>query len=225
DDTGKPVKNGTNTVAPNHTENVFLDFLLQSLSGLAHVLTSLYEHFNFPWLILIVIIIFRKDISKMLTRVSGVDYESSAGKVSVLFSNMKQLESQMEGSEHEQIREYGEDLRNRVNIDPNPMLENEMTPYDYYFNLVHTPAFTCQSIAKYGYFKTIENLYNAYLFLTMDYAKDHHRPSEIIANIYDTAMDIKRNSGVLFDEAFIAKYRRFIELTYMGLAESHKEKK
>ncbi|MDF0025749.1 hypothetical protein O0I30_01905, partial [Staphylococcus pseudintermedius] len=208
----------------NHTENVFLDFLLQSLSGLAHVLTSLYEHFNFPWLILIVIIIFRKDISKMLTRVSGVDYESSAGKVSVLFSNMKQLESQMEGSEHEQIREYGEDLRNRVNIDPNPMLENEMTPYDYYFNLVHTPAFTCQSIAKYGYFKTIENLYNAYLFLTMDYAKDHHRPSEIIANIYDTAMDIKRNSGVLFDEAFIAKYRRFIELTYMGLAESHKEK-
>ncbi|EJA1876506.1 hypothetical protein MWQ98_001602 [Staphylococcus pseudintermedius] len=209
----------------NHTENFFLDFLLQSLSGLAHVLTSLYEHFNFPWLILIVIIIFRKDISKMLTRVSGVDYESSAGKVSVLFSNMKQLESQMEGSEHEQIREYGEDLRNRVNIDPNPMLENEMTPYDYYFNLVHTPAFTCQSIAKYGYFKTIENLYNAYLFLTMDYAKDHHRPSEIIANIYDTAMDIKRNSGVLFDEAFIAKYRRFIELTYMGLAESHKEKK
>ncbi|NCJ14774.1 hypothetical protein [Staphylococcus pseudintermedius] len=209
----------------NHTENVFLDFLLQSLSGLAHVLTSLYEHFNFPWLILIVIIIFRKDISKMLTRVSGVDYESSAGKVSVLFSNMKQLESQMEGSEHEQIREYGEDLRNRVNIDPNPMLENEMTPYDYYFNLVHTPAFTCQSIAKYGYFKTIENLYNAYLFLTMNYAKDHHRPSEIIANIYDTAMDIKRNSGVLFDEAFIAKYRRFIELTYMGLAESHKEKK
>ncbi|EGQ0296724.1 TPA: hypothetical protein I1694_000307 [Staphylococcus pseudintermedius] len=209
----------------NHTENVFLDFLLQSLSGLSHFLTSLYEHFNFPWLILIVIIIFRKDISKMLTRVSGVDYESSAGKVSVLFSNMKQLESQMEGSEHEQIREYGEDLRNRVNIDPNPMLENEMTPYDYYFNLVHTPAFTCQSIAKYGYFKTIENLYNAYLFLTMDYAKDHHRPSEIIANIYDTAMDIKRNSGVLFDEAFIAKYRRFIELTYMGLAESHKEKK
>lgn len=209
----------------NHTENVFLDFLLQSLSGLSHFLRSLYEHFNFPWLILIVIIIFRKDISKMLTRVSGVDYESSAGKVSVLFSNMKQLESQMEGSEHEQIREYGEDLRNRVNIDPNPMLENEMTPYDYYFNLVHTPAFTCQSIAKYGYFKTIENLYNAYLFLTMDYAKDHHRPSEIIANIYDTAMDIKRNSGVLFDEAFIAKYRRFIELTYMGLAESHKEKK
>ncbi|EGQ3416959.1 hypothetical protein AB4Y47_08550 [Staphylococcus pseudintermedius] len=209
----------------NHTENVFLDFLLQSLSGLAHVLTSLYEHFNFPWLILIVIIIFRKDISKMLTRVSGVDYESSAGKVSVLFSNMKQLESQMEGSEHEQIREYGEDLRNRVNIDPNPMLENEMTPYDYYFNLVHTPAFTCQSIAKHGYFKTIENLYNAYLFLTMDYAKDHHRPSEIIGNIYDTAMDIKRNSGLLFDEAFIAKYRRFIELTYMGLAESHKEKK
>ncbi|HCT0336178.1 TPA: hypothetical protein LQO97_001092 [Staphylococcus pseudintermedius] len=209
----------------NHTENVFLDFLLHSLSGLSHVLTSLYEHFNFPWLILIVIIIFRKDISKMLTRVSGVDYESSAGKVSVLFSNMKQLESQMEGSEHEQIREYGEDLRNRVNIDPNPMLENEMTPYDYYFNLVHTPAFTCQSIAKYGYFKTIENLYNAYLFLTMDYAKDHHRPSEIIANIYDTAMDIKRNSGVLFDEVFIAKYRRFIELTYMGLAESHKEKK
>ncbi|EOG9003393.1 hypothetical protein ACLKNM_001495 [Staphylococcus pseudintermedius] len=209
----------------NHTENVFLDFLLQSLSGLSHFLTSLYEHFNFPWLILIVIINFRKDISKMLTRVSGVDYESSAGKVSVLFSNMKQLESQMEGSEHEQIREYGEDLRNRVNIDPNPMLENEMTPYDYYFNLVHTPAFTCQSIAKYGYFKTIENLYNAYLFLTMDYAKDHHRPSEIIANIYDTAMDIKRNSGVLFDEAFIAKYRRFIELTYMGLSESHKEKK
>ncbi|PKW57509.1 hypothetical protein [Staphylococcus pseudintermedius] len=209
----------------NHTENVFLDFLLQSLSGLSHFLTSLYEHFNFPWLILIVIIIFRKDISKLLTRVSGVDYESSAGKVSVLFSNMKQLESQMEGSEHEQIREYGEDLRNRVNIDPNPMLENEMTPYDYYFNLVHTPAFTCQSIAKYGYFETIENLYNAYLFLTMDYAKDHHRPSEIIANIYDTAMDIKRNSGVLFDEAFIAKYRRFIELTYMGLAESHKEKK
>lgn len=209
----------------NHTENVFLDFLLQSLSGLSHFLTSLYEHFNFPWLILIVIIIFRKDISKLLTRVSGVDYESSAGKVSVLFSNMKQLESQMEGSEHEQIREYGEDLRNRVNIDPNPMLENEMTPYDYYFNLVHTPAFTCQSIAKHGYFKTIENLYNAYLFLTMDYAKDHHRPSEIIANIYDTAMDIKRNSGVLFDEAFIAKYRRFIELTYMGLAESHKEKK
>ncbi|EGQ2748344.1 hypothetical protein GZ970_000618 [Staphylococcus pseudintermedius] len=209
----------------NHTENVFLDFLLQSLSGLSHFLTSLYEHFNFPWIILIVIIIFRKDISKMLTRVSGVDYESSAGKVSVLFSNMKQLESQMEGSEHEQIREYGEDLRNRVNIDPNPMLENEMTPYDYYFNLVHTPAFTCQSIAKYGYFKTIENLYNAYLFLTMDYAKDHHRPSEIIANIYDTAMDIKRNSGVLFDETFIAKYRRFIELTYMGLAESHKEKK
>ncbi|EJO7211854.1 hypothetical protein NRV66_000658 [Staphylococcus pseudintermedius] len=209
----------------NHTENVFLDFLLQSLSGLAHVLTSLYEHFNFPWLILIVIIIFRKDISKMLTRVSGVDYESSAGKVSVLFSNMKQLESQMEGSEHEQIREYGEDLRDRVNIDPNPMLEDEMTPYDYYFNLVHTPAFTCQSIAKHGYFKTIEDLYNAYLFLTIDYAKDHHRPSEIIANIYDTAMDIKRNSGVLFDETFIAKYRRFIELTYMGLAESHKEKK
>ncbi|EGQ1315131.1 hypothetical protein JGZ45_07990 [Staphylococcus pseudintermedius] len=209
----------------NHTENVFLDFLLQSLSGLSHFLTSLYEHFNFPWLILIVIIIFRKDISKMLTRVSGVDYESSAGKVSVLFSNMKQLESQMEGSEHEQIREYGEDLRDRVNIDPNPMLEDEMTPYDYYFNLVHTPAFTCQSIAKHGYFKTIEDLYNAYLFLTIDYAKDHHRPSEIIANIYDTAMDIKRNSGVLFDETFIAKYRRFIELTYMGLAESHKEKK
>lgn len=207
----------------NHTENVFLDFLLQSLSGLAHVLTSLFEHFNFPWLILIAIIIFRKDISKMLTRVSGVDYEGSAGKVSVLFSNMKQLESQMEGSEHQQIHEYGEDLRNRVNIDQNPMSEDKMTPYDYYFNLVHMPAFTCKSIAKHGYFKTIEDLYNAYLFLTKDYAKDNHRPSEIIANIYDTVMDIKRNSGLLFDESFIAKYRRFIELTYMGLIESHKE--
>ncbi|HGH0864396.1 TPA: hypothetical protein ACJHIP_002197, partial [Staphylococcus pseudintermedius] len=181
--------------------------------------TSLYEHFNFPWIILIIIVIFRKDISKMLTRVSGVDYESSAGKVSVLFSNMKHLESQMEGSEHQQIREYGEDLRDRMHLDHRPMSEDEMTPYDYYFNLVHLPEFTCKSIAKHGYFKTIADLYNAYLFLTKDYAKENHRPTEIIENIYDTAMDIKRNSGLLFDEQFIAKYRRFIELSYMGLVE------
>ncbi|MEJ7540950.1 hypothetical protein [Staphylococcus intermedius] len=209
----------------NHSDHALLDFSLQSLSGLAHFLTSLYEHFSISWLILIIIIMFRKDISKMLTRVSGVDYEGRAGKVSVLLTNMKQLESQMEGSEHQQIHEYGEDLRDRMHLETPTKPEDEMTPYDYYFNLVHIPAFTCQSIAKQGYFKTIGDLYHAYLFLTKDYATDHHRPTEIIANIYHTAMDINKNRGLLYDEQLIAKYRRFIELTYMGLVESHKEKK
>ncbi|WP_244898614.1 hypothetical protein [Staphylococcus lutrae] len=135
---------------------------------------------------------------------------------------MKHLESQMEGSEQQQIDEYGEDIRERVHLDQDPKFVGEMPSYDYYFNLVHRPAFTCKSIAKYGYFKTIEDLYKAYLFLTKDYSKVHHPPSDIIENIYETAMDIKRNRGLLFDEQFIAKYRRFIALTYMGLVENNK---
>lgn len=46
---------------------------------------------------------------------------------------------------------------------------------------------------------------------------ENDEPTEIIQQIYDTAMDIKANGGYLFDQELVYNYRSFIELSYKGL--------
>ena len=56
----------------------------------------LYSNFSFPLLFLVTILIFREEISSVLTRIKTIKYSGSAGEVSFILNNIKQLGDDME---------------------------------------------------------------------------------------------------------------------------------
>lgn len=183
--------------------------------GMTEWIFFLYSNFSFPLLFLIIILIFRKEISSILKRIKVIKYSGNAGKVSLFLNNMKKLEDEMEHSKTYQIRQFGEEVLETGQFGSGA--ESNDTEDTFYFNLIHLPIFTGQELAKKGPFKTVENLYKAYKFFEKDYSISEHRPSGIIKEFYDNTMELKNNGGYLLDEDVVYEYRRFIEITLRGL--------
>lgn len=201
-----------------HVFNVIINILYELLKYSAY----LYKNFSFPLLILIVILVFRKDISSLLNRIRQINIENNAGKLSFSLAEINRLKSEMELYENFQIRQLdGEDPRDNVHLGGGPDTTGKNGEFEEYFALINLPEKTFKEMANNGLIKTIENLYNAYVFLTKDYQKENHEPTKIIKNIYDTAKDISEDGGYLFDEELVYKYRSFIQLSYLELMQNN----
>lgn len=182
----------------------------------------LYKNFSFPLFLLIVILVFRKEISNLLNRIRQINIENNAGKVSISLAEINRLKSKMEASENYQIRQLGgEDPRNHVHLGAGPSTTEDNDKFNEYFALINLHEKVSKEMAKNGLFKTIEQLYNAYEFLTKDYRKENHEPTKIIKSIYDTAMNINNEGGYLLDKDLVYNYRSFIQLACLELMKNN----
>lgn len=196
--------------------NIIIFILYELLKYLAY----LYKNFSFPLLLLIVILVFRKEISSLLNRMRQINIENNAGKLSFSLAEINRLKSEMESSENNQLRQLGgKDPRDHVHLGSGTTEKNDK--FEEYFALINLPEKTFKEMAKNGLIKTIEHLFNAYDFLTKDFHKENHEPTKIIKNIYDTAMFINKEGGYLFDEELVYNYRSFIQLAYLELMQNN----
>ena len=186
-----------------------------------NVFLSIYKNFSFPLLFLVAILIFREEISSLLKRVKQINFENNSGKVSFLLFELKNLRDKMEGSENFQLRQYGEDLREKgpLGAGPNKDEDPDRQQFEYYFGLIHSSGNIHKELGKNGPIKTIEVLYDAYTFLTKDKNLKNDEPTKIIQEVYDIVIELKEKGGYLFDEEIVYNYRSFIELSYKGLEE------
>ena len=65
----------------------------------------LYKNFSLPLLLLIVILVFRKEISTLLNRIRHINLENNAGKVSISLAKNNRLKGEMQSYENFQIRQ------------------------------------------------------------------------------------------------------------------------
>lgn len=87
----------------------------------------LYKHLSFPLLLLIVILVFRKEISDLLNRIRQINFENNAGKVSVSLAEIGRLKDAMEASESFQIRHLGgKDPRDNIHLGEGPNTAEEI---------------------------------------------------------------------------------------------------
>ncbi len=180
----------------------------------------LYKHFSFPLLLLIVILVFRKEISDLLNRIRQINFENNAGKVSVSLAEIGRLKDAMEASESFQIRHLGgKDPRDNIHLGEGPNTAEENNKFNEYFSLINLPEKVFKEVEKNGHIKTIEHLYNAFEFLTKDFQNENYQPTKIIKSIYHTVRDIDRNGGYLFDDDLVYRYRSFIQLAYLELTQ------
>lgn len=115
----------------------------------------------------------------------------------------------------------GEDPRNHVHLGAGPSTTEENDKFDEYFALINLREKVSKEMAKNGLIKTIEQLYNAYEFLTKDYQKESYEPTKIIKSIYDTVREINKDGGYLFDEDLVYRYRSFIQLACLELMKNN----
>lgn len=182
----------------------------------------LYKNFSFPLLLLIVILVFRKEITGLLNRIHQINFENNAGKVSVSLAEIAHLKDAMEVSESFQIRHLGgEDPRDNIHLGEGQNIAEENNKFNEYFSLINLPEKVFKEVAKNGHFKTIEHLYNAFEFLTKDFQNENYEPTKIIKSIYDTVRDIDRNGGYLLDDDLVYRYRSFIQLACLELMQNN----
>lgn len=201
--------------------NKVLDIVVDYYSYLANLFLFLYKNFSFPLLFLVIIFIFREEVSSLLRRVKQINFQSNSGEISFLFHELENLKGKMENSENFQLRQYGEDLREKGHLGagPNEYEDPDRQQRDYYFGLIHSFASIYKELGKNGPIKTIEVLYEAYTFLTKDKNLKNDEPTKIIQEVYDTVIHLKEKGAYLFDEELVYNYRSFIELSYKGLEE------
>lgn len=197
---------------------IIIDTVICIFLRICDGISFLYSNFSFPLLFLIIILIFREEISSILTRIKRIKYSGNAGEVSLILNNIKQLEDDMESLKDNQIRTYGEDVLKTGQFGSGAQNNNNNNnDDDFYFKLIHLPNLTGQELAEKGPFKTIENLYKAYKFFEKNYSHVEDRTSEIIEEIYDNTIKLKSKGGFLLDEKFVYEYRRYIQITLRGL--------
>ncbi|MGP0637592.1 hypothetical protein ACWEWU_06720 [Staphylococcus xylosus] len=199
-----------------------LNIIIFILEQLLKYSAYLYKNFSVPLFLLIVILVFRKEISDLLNRIRHINLENNAGKVSISLAEINRLKDEMELYENFQICQLdGEDPRDNVHLGAGPGTTGKNDEFEEYFALINLPEETFKEMANNGLIKTIENLYNAYVFLTKDYQKENHEPTKIIKNIYNTAKDISEDGGYLFDKELVYRYRSFIQLAYLELMQNN----
>lgn len=72
------------------------NFIIFILYELLKYSEFLYKNFSFPLFLLIVILVFRKEISNLLNRIRQINIENNAGKVSISLAEINRLKSEME---------------------------------------------------------------------------------------------------------------------------------
>ncbi|NJI00086.1 hypothetical protein GLV88_06320 [Staphylococcus hyicus] len=189
-----------------------ISIVMNSIGSIWDGFTFLYSNFSFPLLSLVIIIIYRKEISSMLNRINTIQYSGNAGEVSFILNNIKMLEDEMKGSIDNQVRKYGNDV-----LETGHFGSGSKNDDNFYFDLIHLPCKTGLVLAEKGPFETIENLYEAYNFFIQKYTIVDDRNSKIVKDIYDNTVDLKNQGGYLLDEKFVYEYRRYIEITLRGL--------
>ncbi|WP_436950435.1 hypothetical protein [Staphylococcus xylosus] len=200
-----------------------LNIIIFVLEQLLKYSAYLYKNFSVPLFLLIVILVFRKEISDLLNRIRHINFENNAGKVSVSLAEIGRLKDAMEASESFQIRQLGgEDPRDNIHLGAGPNTAEENNKFNEYFSLINLPEKVFKEVAKNGHIKTIEHLYNAFEFLTKDYQNESYEPTKIIKSIYDTVRDIDGNGGYLFDDELVYRYRSFIQLACLELMQNNK---
>lgn len=195
-----------------------ISIVINIIGSIWEVLSFLYSNFSFPLLSLVIIIIYRKEISSILNRINTIKYSGNAGEVSLILNNIKKLEDEMKGSINNQIRKYGKDV-----LETGQFGSGSKNDDNFYFDLIHLPYKTGLVLAEKGPFKTIENLYKAYNFFIQKYTIVDDRNSKIVKDIYDNTVDLMNKGGYLLDENFVYEYRRYIEITLRGLEIANKK--
>ncbi|MBY7663958.1 hypothetical protein FNK43_01585 [Staphylococcus agnetis] len=192
--------------------------VINIIGSIWEVLSFLYSNFSFPLLSLVIIIIYRKEISSMLNRINTIKYSGNAGEVCLILNNIKRLEDEMEDSINNQVRKYGDEVKKTGQFGSGSKNDD-----NFYFDLIHSPHKTGLVLAEKGPYKTIENLYEAYNFFIQKYTIVDDRNSKIVKDIYDNTVDLKNQGGYLLDENFVYEYRRYIEITLRGLEMANKK--
>ena len=82
-----------------------LNFIIFILEQLLKYSAYLYKNFSLPLLLLIVILVFRKEISTLLNRIRHINLENHAGKVSISLAKNNRLKGEMQSYENFQIRQ------------------------------------------------------------------------------------------------------------------------
>lgn len=89
---------------------------------------------------MIVILVFRKEITGLLNRIHQINFENNAGKVSVSLAEIAHLKDAMEVSESFQIRHLGgEDPRDNIHLGEGQNIAEENNKFNEYFSLINLP--------------------------------------------------------------------------------------
>lgn len=195
---------------------VIFNFVIDFFSGIIDLFVFLYKNFSFPLLFLIIIFLFRKEISDLLKRIRQISFESDSGKTSFYFARMIDINSEMKSDRDFQIREYGEDLRYTQHLGFGPGSERS-TDFKYYFGLIYASGKMHKELAQKGPFETIKNLHDAYFYLTTHLNLKGDNPTRIIQKYYDNATELKNIGGRTLNEEFVYDYRDYIELSLNGI--------
>ncbi len=194
--------------------NTILDFLVNLLdivvdyySCLMNLFAYLYKNFSFPLLFLIIVFLFRNEISGLLKRIQQINLQNNSGKINFYFSELKDVGSEFNTELCHMKRQYGEAY------DPNLGASSRDTndEFSYYLSLIYGDRKLKKELDKNGPFKTIENLHNAYFFLTKDKKRINDRPTQVIEKFYYNAMELQKAGGSIYEEQLIYNYHYFIK--------------
>ncbi|BEJ47322.1 hypothetical protein KSE1242_23100 (plasmid) [Staphylococcus epidermidis] len=183
-----------------------LNKVLDYYAYLANLFMFLYKNFSFPLLFLIVVFLFRKEISDLLKRIKRINLQNNSGEVSFHFSELLDTSSEFDPELDFMERQYGEAYDPHFGSGSGTNDE-----YDYYLSLIYAGGKLNKELSKNGPFKTIENLHDAYFYLTKDKNLINDRPTQVIEKFYYNAMELQDAGGYIPREDLIYKYSYFIK--------------
>lgn len=187
--------------------NEILDVVVDYYFHLVNLFAYLYKNFSFPLLFLIVIFLFRKEISDLLKRIRRINLQNNSGEISFHFSELLDTSAEFESELIFMERQYGEAHDPHFGAGPG----NTDDERDYYLALIYAGGKLNKELAKNGPFKTIENLHDAYFFLTKDEKMVNDRPTQVIKKFYYNAMELQKAGGYIPNEDLIYNYSYFIK--------------
>lgn len=187
--------------------NKVLDIVVEYYSYLANLFVFLYKNFSFSLLFLIVIFLFRKEISDLLKRIRHINLQNNNGEISFHFSKLLDTSSEFDSELDFMERHYGEAYDPHFGAGAG----NTDDEYDYYLSLIYAGGKLNKELSKNGPFKTIKNLHDAYFYLTKDKNLINDKPTQVIEKFYYNAMELQDAGGYIPREDLIYKYSYFIK--------------
>lgn len=196
---------------------IFLNFLKEIFnvgvsyySFLVKLFISLYKNFSFPLLFLIIIFLFRKEISDLLKRTQEINLENSSGKVSFYFSELVKLNSEIDAETNFMLRQYGEGSDPHLGASPGGAKDME---FEYYFALIYAHGKVHEELGRKGPFEIIKDLHDAYFLLADNQNLENDGPTKIIQNFYDSTMKMREAGGKTVNDEFVYNYSYFVKLS------------
>lgn len=189
---------------------ILLICIIDFFFGIIDLFVSLYKNFSFPLLFLIIVILFRKEISDLLKRTQEINLENSSGKVSFYFSELVKLNSEIDAEKNFMLRHYGEGSDPHLGAGPGGTQNSE---FEYYLALIYANGKVHEELGKKGPFEVIKDLHNAYFFLTENRNLKNDNPTKVIQNFYDSAMKMREAGGKTVNDEFVYNYSYFVRLS------------